>query len=229
METPSGGESYNPSYKDHQDILFKATLVELKKEKVRHTCSNSHVQTLKACEYFKLVLFFQAKNSVDYHTTRMFPSRLPTEAERVKELTEGLFDEDKKEEKEEDQPVEEGNEEEEDEEEEKKGNKPKTRQQKRREKARRAQDLKADRQKREKVLEHDFTRLKSIKKQLKAEEEEVEANKAKKAQKKVEKMGKASTLSNYKFEEADLDLKLSDELTGNLRNLKPEGNILTDR
>ena len=156
----------------------------------------------------------------------MFPSRLPTEAERVKELTEGLFDEDKKEQKEEEQQVEEGNEEEE---EEKKGNKPKTRQQKRREKARRAQELKADRQKREKVLEHDFTRLKSIKKQLKAEEEEVEANKAKKAQKKVEKMGKAGTLSNYKFEEADLDLKLSDELTGNLRNLKPEGNILTDR
>lgn len=34
VEAPSGGESYNPSFKDHQDILFKATLVELKKERV---------------------------------------------------------------------------------------------------------------------------------------------------------------------------------------------------
>ena len=34
VEAPSGGESYNPSFKDHQDLLFKATLTELKKEKV---------------------------------------------------------------------------------------------------------------------------------------------------------------------------------------------------
>ena len=33
---PLGGESYNPSFKDHQDLLFKATLVELRKEKVCH-------------------------------------------------------------------------------------------------------------------------------------------------------------------------------------------------
>ena len=79
------------------------------------------------------------------------------------------------------------------------------------------------------MLEHDFTRLKSIKKALAAEEEEIEANKAKRATRKEEKLTKAATLSNYKFEEQDLDLKLSDELTGNLRNLRPEGNILTDR
>jgi len=210
VETPAGGESYNPSFKDHQDILFRATLTELKKERVQ--------------------------NNVDFHTTRMFPARPPTDAERVKELTEGLFD-DKEEEPSNEKAEETGDEksakgddvDDDDDDKEKKGNKPKTRKQKRDERKRRVQELKADKVKRDKVLEHDFTRLKSIKKALAAEEDEVEANKVKKAKTKEEKLTKAATLSNYKFEEPEVDIKLSEELTGNLRNLKPEGNILTDR
>jgi len=117
----------------------------------------------------------------------------------------------------------------EDEDEERKGNKPKTRKQKRNEKARRLQELKADKLKRDKALDHDFTRLKSIKKQLKAEEDQLKGNKARRVQRKANKLQQAAKLSNFKFEEPDVDLKLSEELTGNLRNLKPEGNILTDR
>jgi len=207
---PLGGESYNPSFKDHQDLLFKATLVELRKEKAQH--------------------------NVDYHTTRMFPKRPPTEEERAKEMTEGLF-EDADGEKDQEDEVEARNsstctaegEDGEDEDEERKGNKPKTRKQKRNEKARRLQELKADKLKRDKALDHDFTRLKSIKKQLKAEEDQLKGNKARRVQRKANKLQQAAKLSNYKFEEADVDLKLSEELTGNLRNLKPEGNILTDR
>lgn len=37
------------------------------------------------------------------------------------------------------------------------------------------------------------------------------------------------TLSKHKFTEAEMELKLSGELTGNLRSLKPEGNLLADR
>jgi len=33
----------------------------------------------------------------------------------------------------------------------------------------------------------------------------------------------------YRFEEADLDLNLSDEITGNLRTMKAAGNLLHDR
>ncbi len=36
-------------------------------------------------------------------------------------------------------------------------------------------------------------------------------------------------LSNYKYEAPDIEVKLSDELTGNLRTLKPEGSLLVDR
>jgi len=208
VETPDGGESYNPSYKDHQDLLLKATLTELKKEK--------------------------AERKVDYHTTNMLPKKAPTEEEQVKELTEGLFDEDEDvSEEDEDQEAnengkQEGNDDNE-EEEGKKANKPKTKQQKRKERARKAKETKAMQQKKAKLLEQDFMRLKSIKKQLKAGEAATAEKQVKKEQKKAEKESQAGTLSNHKFEEPDLDLKLSEELTGNLRNLKPEGNILMDR
>lgn len=36
-------------------------------------------------------------------------------------------------------------------------------------------------------------------------------------------------LSKHKYEEPEAELKLTDELSGNLRSLKPEGNLLADR
>merc|ERR1712020_499905 len=47
--------------------------------------------------------------------------------------------------------------------------------------------------------------------------------------KKKEKRLLPATLSGTKFEENEIPLKLADELTGNLRSLKPEGNLLEDR
>ncbi len=42
-------------------------------------------------------------------------------------------------------------------------------------------------------------------------------------------MSLPATLSKHKFQESEMELKLTDELTGNLRSLKPEGNLLEDR
>lgn len=47
--------------------------------------------------------------------------------------------------------------------------------------------------------------------------------------KKKEKRLLPATLSATKFEENEIPIKLGDELTGNLRSLKPEGNILEER
>ena len=47
--------------------------------------------------------------------------------------------------------------------------------------------------------------------------------------KKVAKRSLPAILGEAKFEEQEIPLKLSDELTGNLRSLKPEGNLLEDR
>ena len=51
----------------------------------------------------------------------------------------------------------------------------------------------------------------------------------KRAEQAVEKQRAPIQLSNYKYEAPDLEVKLTDELTGNLRNLKPEGSLLQDR
>merc|ERR1719305_635008 len=47
--------------------------------------------------------------------------------------------------------------------------------------------------------------------------------------KKQEKRSLPAVLSGVKYEEGEIPLKLGEELTGNLRSLKPEGNLLEDR
>ena len=196
VEPPLAGESYNPSFKDHQDLLYTATMAELDKEK--------------------------AQRKLDRHTTDMFPEKPPTQKEQLQEMAEGLFE----------APADDVTAavDDESEEEEKKGNKLKTKKQKRKEKARKFREMKADRRKKAKLAsDNDFSRLKSIKKQVNAEYRAALDAKAKKDQKKADRLLKPSVLSGCKFEEKDLDLKLSEELTGNLRSLKPEGSILADR
>jgi len=80
------------------------------------------------------------------------------------------------------------------------------------------------------VLEHSLFRLKSIKKELNESEREFNEKQLKDRLQKTfdEKFG-TKKFGRYKFEEADLDLNLSDEISGNLRNLKAEGNLLHDR
>merc|ERR1712051_134799 len=66
VEIPHEGTSYNPSYKDHQDLLWQAAMVELNKEKEQHR--------------------------IDYHTTDMFPKTAdaPNEQTWVAEMSEGI-------------------------------------------------------------------------------------------------------------------------------------------
>ena len=66
VEVPLPGSSYNPSYTDHQDLLWKAAVVELNKEK--------------------------AIQKIEYHTTRMFPDAkdAPTEQTWLAEMSEGI-------------------------------------------------------------------------------------------------------------------------------------------
>ena len=63
---PHSGSSYNPSLKDHQDLLWKAAIVEINKDKAEH--------------------------KIEYHTTRMFPTtdKFPTKESWIKEMSEGI-------------------------------------------------------------------------------------------------------------------------------------------
>ena len=58
--------NFDTSYKEHQDLLWKAAMDELNKEKKQH--------------------------KIDYHTTNMFPTSgaAPNEATWVKEMSEGM-------------------------------------------------------------------------------------------------------------------------------------------
>ena len=66
VEIPHAGLSYNPSLKDHQDILWKAAVVEMQKER--------------------------AERKIEYHTTRMFPDvkNAPTKESIFAEMSEGI-------------------------------------------------------------------------------------------------------------------------------------------
>merc|ERR1712002_125809 len=90
-------------------------------------------------------------------------------------------------------------------------------------------DQKKARERDVKIKEIEISRLKSIRKELKSEEELTAENEEKRKAAKEEKMAGPLKLSNYNYEPQEIEIKLSEELTGNLRNLKQEGSLLEDR
>ena len=156
-------------------------------------------------------------------TTGMFPSKdkAPSAESKMKELSEGIVELGEAE-----------AEEEENEEEIEKiviGNKPKTRRQLRDRRKKIFADQKKEREKDVKIREIEVARVKSIKKELKATEMKTQERQEKKKAAAEEKLHGPVRLSNYKYEPQEIEIKLSDELTGNLRNLKQEGSLLEDR
>eukprot|EP00090_Calanus_glacialis_P044188 TRINITY_DN7861_c1_g1_i1.p1 TRINITY_DN7861_c1_g1~~TRINITY_DN7861_c1_g1_i1.p1 ORF type:complete len:512 (-),score=201.98 TRINITY_DN7861_c1_g1_i1:73-1557(-) len=220
VEVPDAGASYNPTVEDHQTLLWKAAMVEIEKEKELQRLERS--------------------------TTGMFPSRknAPTEKSYIKEMSEGIVelnadekstevdgDESEDEEAEADAP--EGVEEDGDA---KKSGikksgilKPKTRRQKRDQRGRMFEEQKKARERDLKIKEIEISRLKSINKELKADEVQSVENEEKRKVALEKKMSGPLKLSNYNYEPQEIEIKLSDELTGNLRNLKQEGSLLEDR
>ena len=155
----------------------------------------------------------------------MFPrnDQAPTEASILKEMSEGIVElEDTKE-----TPNEEIVEE--DIEKVVVGNKPKTRRQKRDKRKRMFEDQRKERERDLRLRETEISRLRSIRKELKSEESRIEKNIEKKKAEAEQKLLGPQKLSNYKYEPQEIEIKLSDELTGNLRNIRQEGSLLEDR
>ena len=155
----------------------------------------------------------------------MFPRKdqAPTEASILKEMSEGIVElEDTKE-----TPNEEIVEE--DIEKVVVGNKPKTRRQKRDKRKRMFEDQRKERERDLRLRETEISRLRSIRKELKSEESRIEKNIEKKKAEAEQKLLGPQKLSNYKYEPQEIEIKLSDELTGNLRNIRQEGSLLEDR
>jgi len=79
------------------------------------------------------------------------------------------------------------------------------------------------------LIENEIFRLKGIKKEIKAFDGEKEKRQEVKQTKNVEALAKPKKLSRRKFIEAKPAFKLTEELTGNLRDNQPEGNPLSER
>ncbi|XP_053176788.1 ribosome biogenesis protein NOP53 [Scomber japonicus] len=71
--------------------------------------------------------------------------------------------------------------------------------------------------------------LRSIKASIKQQEQQTKANQKERLAKKEAQKSQPRRLGKLKFQAQDLEVKLSDELAGSLRQLKPEGSILKDR
>jgi len=206
VELPHAGASYNPSLGDHQDLLWRAAIVEMEKDK----------------EVMR----------IERATTLMFPDRkdAPTEATFIQEMSEGIKELEKESEgKEEEDGSEKEEESDEDIKMEVSGRKEVTRKQKRDRRKRMFESNKRKREMSLKFKEQEIMRVKSLKKELKKGDVVTEERKEKKKQaEEIKKLG-AIKLSNYKYEDQELEIKLSEELTGNLRNLQSEGSLLEDR
>lgn len=58
---------------------------------------------------------------------------------------------------------------------------------------------------------------------------ELQLNRETKKEREVKKREEPHRLSRYEFEEGEIDINLPEDISGNLRNIVSEGNILKDR
>jgi len=194
------GASYNPDYDSHQSLLLKAHKEEFDKLKKQRQLNKK----VKMVSVEKL-----KKQSKNY----------------LKEMSEGLFDR-----KDVDEPVEF------DESEEVaptvhpvSADDRKTLKEKRKEREAKEEERQKALSKHEKRKVNDVFRLKTLNKEIKATEERHKLKLRAKLLKLEDKKKRPKRLSKHKFKDGSVAVKLSSELTGNLRGLRMEGSLLHDR
>ncbi|XP_053948354.1 ribosome biogenesis protein NOP53 [Anastrepha ludens] len=207
FEAPHPGMSYNPSLEDHQDLLKKVV--------------DREEGIIKTENHLKRV------------TTQMFSKVTPEERDRrrLEEMRSGL-----------DEEADEGDSADDDDEKNNKAdgeayksinppveNKKKSKQSRRKELRQKELKKKHEEKKALKKQTADLNRIKSIKAEVVAEEEQL--NILKKHRKKValKKKFEPKRLGRLKYVDPDIDVNMPDEIPGNLRNAKPESSLLIDR
>lgn len=197
---PHPGTSYNPTLKDHQALLAAVEERELK--------------IIKQEEHLNRV------------TTSMFKKVSAEERDdsKLKELRSGMDEEEVKEE---------GSNDEEDDEyiavnppvEVKRKDRKARRKQKEQLQLQRAL-LKKKQLKKQTA---DLHRLKKLTAEIKLMEAELKEQRGRKKEKEEKKREQPHQLSKVPFEEEEIDINLPEEISGNLRNITPQGFILSDR
>ncbi|XP_028138186.2 ribosome biogenesis protein NOP53 [Diabrotica virgifera virgifera] len=199
IEPPHPGMSYNPSYADHQDLLQKVAEKEQKLIK-----EENHLRRVTSGMFSKVT---ESKRDEDWLIS--MSEGLPSKSNIVSDNEEGSDTEFKSI----NPPVK---------------NVKKTLKQKRKhkehlelEKARKAVKL-------EKKKVTDIHNLRKVVKHIDSVKEK--QNKLREIRKKNRTLNKKPTVLNAnKFEEPDLEFNMGQDIAGNLKDLKTEGNILVDR
>ncbi|XP_017290847.1 ribosome biogenesis protein NOP53 isoform X2 [Kryptolebias marmoratus] len=105
----------------------------------------------------------------------------------------------------------------------------KTERQRKKEKAEKIKEQQRLSSRRQNAQQQQLFQLRSIKTSIKQQEQKTKKKQVqRKAQQEAQK-AQPRRLGKLKFQTPDLDIQLSDELAGSLRQLKPEGSILKDR
>ncbi|XP_027286865.1 ribosome biogenesis protein NOP53 isoform X2 [Cricetulus griseus] len=208
VEVTPAGASYNPTFEDHQALLLKAHEVEVQREK----------DSEKLERQLALPTVEQAA----------------TQESMFREMCEGLLEESDGE----DQPdcveppaaddgadetsptgpagVE-------------KRTEKKTEQQRRREKAARKLRVQQAALRAARLQHQELFRLRGIKAQVARRLMELARRKEQRRLRRLAEANKPRRLGRLKYQDPDIDVQLSSELSDSLRTLKPEGNILRDR
>jgi nucleolar protein 53 len=76
---------------------------------------------------------------------------------------------------------------------------------------------------------NEIFKIRNIKKEIKKKEKESIEKQKRRSQRIIEKMYKPNKLSQYSYEAPDIELNLTEELSGSLRTIKTDGNLLEDR
>lgn len=200
VQIPHPGTSYNPTLKDHRALLEAVKERELK--------------IIKQEEHLKRV------------TTDMFKKMSTEERDtfKTKELRSGLDDDD-----------DETNEKDSSSEDEYIAVNPPVEVKRKDKQARRKQKNQLELQKallKKKQLKKqtaDLHRLKKLTAEIKVMENELEAQRTRKKDKEEKHREQPHRLSKFAFEEEEIDVNMPEEISGNLRNITPQGRILTDR
>lgn len=199
VEVIAPGGSYNPDFFSHQALLQEAHEVEVKKKKEEDRIEKQ-----------------LAYNKED----------TATEETILREQVEGLVEEESEEEEKEETPKDDG-------EEVAAGAiavaDKKTERQRKKEKAEKMKEKQRLEERRQTEQQQQLFQLRSIKTSIKQQEEKTKIRQKRRKAKEEAQKAQPRRLGKLKFQPQDMEVQLSDELAGSLRQLKPEGSVLTDR
>ncbi|XP_048225061.1 ribosome biogenesis protein NOP53 isoform X2 [Perognathus longimembris pacificus] len=205
VEVTPAGASYNPTFQDHQALLLAAHEVEVQRQK-------------EAEKLERQLALPTAEQAATQETV-------------FREMCEGLLEEsDGEEEGDSDLGVPEADE----------GvrarpaaptaaTEKKTEQQRRREKAARRKRALQAALRTARLQHQELFRLRGIKAQVALRLAELARRSERRRLRRLAEADKPRRLGRLKYQDPDIDVQLSSELSGSLRTLKPEGNILRDR